>query len=644
MRSSFFLVIGLVFCSISFSQDTSTIWQFLQGDTIFNILPRYGTKGVSSPLNTPGSRQASATWQDKDGSFWLFGGFYNQCPGITPCDTRFFNDLWKFNLSTKEWTWVSGDSIPNRQSIYGSKGLAANNNIPSGRHSCSFWTDKEGKFWLFGGLTFKNGSTHYLNDLWQYDSGTNMWKWVSGDSSFDSKGYFGSKGITGLNNIPRSRFSGSFWIDQEGYFWLFGGATMEGEVNDLWKYDVYKDRWVWMNGDSIFNQVAAYGTMEVQSASVQPGARSNSTSFTDGQGNLWLFGGYGNTIEHPSYPANTYMNRSKGYMNDLWKYNIKANQWTWIKGDSVVYPIAFYGQRGIPDITNRPGARSGAVAWTDSSGHFYLFGGLGKITVQSLGALNDLWRYDRKLNQWTWIKGDSAIGRTAVYQNINPLFIQPGAKTAASCWQQQNGDVLIYGGQVMILPSANMYSTDMWKISSTKLFPITNFDITARVVQRTIVVDWHTVEINTSKYIIERSADRSNFIILDSVNALTGASLHNYSYVDQTPLPDTNFYRLRIILNNGFFTYSKSVWAKIPAGNNIITYPNPTGGVLSFYPPINGPGNIIIFDALGRRLFMQQYNFTGAPVIINIKFFASGVYFLLINNSSSKYTARLLKL
>ena len=49
----------------------------------------YGTLGVPSATNIPGSRQPAAHWTDEDGNFWLFGGF--SIAGYTLCD--YVNDL-----------------------------------------------------------------------------------------------------------------------------------------------------------------------------------------------------------------------------------------------------------------------------------------------------------------------------------------------------------------------------------------------------------------------------------------------------------------------------------------------------------------------------------------------------------------------
>ena len=63
------------------------------------------------------------------------------------------NDLWEFNPSTNEWTWMGGSSTPccNAPGVYGTLGVPAPANIPGGRFAPSIWTDLNGNLWLFGG-------------------------------------------------------------------------------------------------------------------------------------------------------------------------------------------------------------------------------------------------------------------------------------------------------------------------------------------------------------------------------------------------------------------------------------------------------------------------------------------------------------
>jgi N-acetylneuraminic acid mutarotase len=95
-----------------------------------------------------------------------------------------------------------------------------------------------------------------------------------------------------------------------------------------------------------------------------------------------LFGGYGFDS------GNTF-----AFLNDLWKFNPTAGTWTWIGGSKLVQANGTYGTEGTPASGNTPGARFGALQWTDPSGHLWLFGGYGFDSTGSSDTLNDLWEY-----------------------------------------------------------------------------------------------------------------------------------------------------------------------------------------------------------------------------------------------------------
>ena len=102
-----------------------------------------------------------------------------------------------------------------------------------------------------------------------------------------------------------------------------------------------------------------------------PGSRYYATTFTDHNGNLWLFGGIGDDSQG-----------MPGWLNDLWDYNPSTGQWTWMAGDSTVgssYQAqpGVYGTLGQPSAANTPGGRYGATGWTDAAGNLWLFGGFG---------------------------------------------------------------------------------------------------------------------------------------------------------------------------------------------------------------------------------------------------------------------------
>ena len=53
----------------------------------------------------------TTSWTDANGHFWLFGGE----GGAGGRGNSVFNDLWKFNPVSTEWTWMSGESQTHEQ-------------------------------------------------------------------------------------------------------------------------------------------------------------------------------------------------------------------------------------------------------------------------------------------------------------------------------------------------------------------------------------------------------------------------------------------------------------------------------------------------------------------------------------------------
>ena len=64
-----------------------------------------------------------------------------------------------------------------------------------------------------------------LNDLWSYSIDSQNWTWVSGSSSFNQPGEYGTKGVSSSTNYPGARYGSVSWFDSLNQtLWLFGGA------------------------------------------------------------------------------------------------------------------------------------------------------------------------------------------------------------------------------------------------------------------------------------------------------------------------------------------------------------------------------------------------------------------------------------
>ncbi|MCX7047914.1 MAG: dockerin type I domain-containing protein, partial [Candidatus Sumerlaeota bacterium] len=352
-------------------------WTWMKGANTYNQSGTYGTRGTPAAANTPGARYGAVSWRDTSGNLWLFGGHGYDAWGT---DGE-LNDLWKYEPATGNWTWMKGANTINQIGTYGTLGSPAAANAPGGRDGAVSWTDGSGSLWLFGGYGYDAwGNFSYLNDLWKYTSATGNWTWMKGADTINQSGSYGTLGTPGAANTPGSRRYGGSWADGSGALWLFGGlgygATGSGNLNDLWKYDPATGNWTWMKGSDA-PDVGTYGTLGTPAAGNTPGGRTNVTSWPDGSGILWLFGGWDNY----------------GILNDLWKYDLTTGNWTWMKGSNTVNASGTYGSLGTPDPANTPRALEGAAGWTDGSGVLWLFGG-GWTDSYNSYFFNDLWRFE----------------------------------------------------------------------------------------------------------------------------------------------------------------------------------------------------------------------------------------------------------
>jgi N-acetylneuraminic acid mutarotase len=383
----------------------------------------YGTPGTPAAQNIPGGRNAASYWTDGDGDFWLFGGAGFDASG----NFGELNDLWMFNPVANSWTWVAGNSTVGsnggQPGVYGTLETPSAANIPGGRDDAATWIDKDGNLWLYGGEGFDGqGNYGQLDDLWEFNPVANEWVWVGGNSTLPAlctsnggnNGYcgwpalYGALGVPAAGISPGSRVAAAGWTDKDGNFWLFGGLGSvfsdsldfaEIDQYDLWELNPFTNQWAWMSGNSTSicgassseewcGQNGINGTVGTPSIANIPNSRSNATMWTDGTGNLWLFGG-----------IQEFTTSSFGGLagNDVWEFIPSANEWALMNENFTTGVYGSWGVLGTPAAGNIPSGRIGAASWADKSGNFWIFGGYSLISSAEYGPvdvdLNDLWVY-----------------------------------------------------------------------------------------------------------------------------------------------------------------------------------------------------------------------------------------------------------
>jgi len=457
-------------------------WTWMHGDNFPNAPGVFGTQGVADPANTPPGLYETSDWKDNSGNFWLFGGY-----DFTGAN---HGDLWKFDTILNQWTWMKGPYGTGTPGVYGTQGVADPANYPGARtNGASTWVDASGNLWLFGGNGYDAaGVVGQLNDLWKYTISTNEWTWVKGPNTANDPGSFGTQGVSNPANLPPSRKETSCsWTDNAGNLWLYGGCDAIARWGDLWKYDISINEWTWMKGANTTNPLAVYGTQGVANPANTPGGRWVYASWKDLAGNLWLSAGNIGSV--------TFILA----VNDLWKYDIATNQWTWMKGTSTIDDLGNYGTKCVSAATNVPPARmENRARVVDACGNFWNFGGYATV-----GYLNDLWHYNVSSNNWTWVSGGNTSNQPATYGVLgvsNPAN-KPGGKRGSVAWIDNNGYIWIFGG----FDGTNCYN-DLFRFvpdsacaSSCASTPVALFNAPNQICPGTCV-SFSNLSINSTSY------------------------------------------------------------------------------------------------------------------------------------------------
>ena len=414
---------------------TTNIWTWIRGSNLISQWGIYGTLGTTSSTIDPGARAYSISWKDASGNLWLSGGEGFDVNG----SYGYMNDLWKFDVTTLQWTWMSGSNIINQLAVFGSQGLTNSSNMPGARTQGVGWADNTGNLWIFGGTGFAStGGANALNDLWKYNIALNQWTWMAGSNLTYAFATYGTLGTANAANNPGSRWGATSWRDNSNNLWLCSGygndGSTQGFLSDIWKFNPSSGLWTWMDGSNTINEALA-GIAGITTATSTPGGRYYSNSWTDASANLYLYGG----------------NSSVGNYNDLWRYNITTNNWTWLRGGLNSLPN--YGTQGIVSSINDPGAGYLRTAWKDNSNNFWLFGGVGYDNQGSFSNLNELWKTSLAVSAPTASFAFNQTGNVCINSRIT---ITDYSSNAPSAYDYYLDGVLVSNSANPILQAPNI--------------------------------------------------------------------------------------------------------------------------------------------------------------------------------------------
>lgn len=173
-------------------------------------------------------------------------------------------------------------------------------------------------------------------------------------------------------------------------------------------------------------------------------------------------------------------------------------------------------------------------------------------------------------------------------------------------------------------------------ITLQKPVAITFGSLSAQAIgENTIRLHWNTYHEDLGDYfVIERSDDGRNFIEIDKINAFGKPSV--YDYPDTDPGEGNNYYRLKIVNNDGDFSFSNVVVVRSESKPLTSIFPNPVRDRLIIRIPgiIRNTDRLILYNTYGQRV--AEKPLTGNMMEIDMRNLPSGVYYLIYKNKDGK--------
>jgi Secretion system C-terminal sorting domain len=191
--------------------------------------------------------------------------------------------------------------------------------------------------------------------------------------------------------------------------------------------------------------------------------------------------------------------------------------------------------------------------------------------------------------------------------------------------------VLVVNGSTVCFPA----------ISSAIGLPIKVKSFTAQSqTDNSVLLRWTSVfEANSSKYIIQRSADGRNFTDISEVKAAgNSVTAINYSYADRQMANGAAYYRLKLIDIDGSFDYTKIIYINNGQAGLIplSVFPNPFRSEVQLKgvsaTDVNSK-NIRVYNAMGSEV---NYRVIGGNSIVIDPALPKGVYVLRLKGEIFK--------
>ncbi|MEZ4962690.1 MAG: T9SS type A sorting domain-containing protein [Saprospiraceae bacterium] len=176
---------------------------------------------------------------------------------------------------------------------------------------------------------------------------------------------------------------------------------------------------------------------------------------------------------------------------------------------------------------------------------------------------------------------------------------------------------------------------------------LTNFIAQEKEVHA-VQINWSTAsETNNAHFSIEKSPDGHAFRGIGQVPGHgTSYATNHYQFVDESPFPGLNYYRLKQVDFDGQYSYSPIVSVDFDGGRTSAVYPTLAKEVV--YVSLPGDRNrstgLFLFDQTGQLVGTQEVSGEAVLAEFPLAGLPPGMYFMKIQTAGVVETHRVVKM
>jgi hypothetical protein len=296
MKSSAATVILCFLALMSFSSCDSAVYTYanntwMSGVNFTNPTPAYGTKNVASANNIqPPKSYCCMVYRLNN--LYVFAGI---------SATGYMNDVWRYDMVTKLWTWIKGSATAYPSKSVGALTVLAASNTPGGHylHTCEY-SSVDDSMYVFGGRAYLTTTYGAMNTMWRFDFATSNWALMKGSYVDSPTSSYGTFRVESAQNMLISRMGHAATVNTVGGFFYVHGGRDEAIIyafNDMWQYNFATTLWSWVSGLNGTSSSGVYGTKGVaNSLNLPPSRCDHGFRWHSGRQVMVIFGGNGNLI------------------------------------------------------------------------------------------------------------------------------------------------------------------------------------------------------------------------------------------------------------------------------------------------------------------------------------------------------------